>query len=307
MNTKPQNSHRKGIYFALLTAVISGFSIFINKLSPVATMNPYITTTLKNTLVGLAISLILLNSKAKISYRIRSRDLYRFVLIGIVGGSVPFLLFFKGLSLTTAPSAALIHKTLFIWVSVLAVPFLGEQLGWGQYFALFFLWTGNLFLDGFRGLRFGYGEMLVFSATLLWAGETILAKKLLKDVPALVGAWGRMFFGSLIMLGFLVFTSRFGAVFRLGLTDWLWILLTSAFLLGYATSYYAALKYAPAMAVASILVVGSVITTAFSAIFIIHTFPSPQIVGMLLVLVGISTVIYFASKILPSRKFALHI
>jgi len=57
-------------------------------------------------------------------------------LIAIVGGSLPFLLFFTGLSLASAPSAAFIHKTLFIWVAFLAVPFLGERLGWAQICAL---------------------------------------------------------------------------------------------------------------------------------------------------------------------------
>ena len=51
-------------------------------------------------------------------------------MIGVIGGSVPFILFFNGLAMASAPSAAFIHKTLFVWVVLLAVPFLGERLGW---------------------------------------------------------------------------------------------------------------------------------------------------------------------------------
>ena len=51
------------------------------------------------------------------------------VLVGVIGGSIPFILFFSGLALASAPSAAFIQKTLFVWVALLAVPILGERLG----------------------------------------------------------------------------------------------------------------------------------------------------------------------------------
>ena len=42
---------------------------------------------------------------------------------------IAFLLFFSGLAMASAPTAAFIHKTMFIWVALMAVPFLGERLG----------------------------------------------------------------------------------------------------------------------------------------------------------------------------------
>src|SRR3954449_6135209 len=95
-------------------------------------------TTLKNgtaVLALFAIALPLLRSRGG-SFKVTRRDFGWLTLIGIVGGSVPFLLFFTGLSLATAPTAAVIQKTLFVWVALLAVPFLGERLGLVQIGAL---------------------------------------------------------------------------------------------------------------------------------------------------------------------------
>ena len=42
----------KGIYFALLTALISGFSVFFNKFATAQFKDAYVFTTLKNVLVA---------------------------------------------------------------------------------------------------------------------------------------------------------------------------------------------------------------------------------------------------------------
>ena len=49
--------------------------------------------------------------------------------VGVVGGSVPFVLFFEGLARAEATQASFIQKTLVIWVALLAVPLLHERFG----------------------------------------------------------------------------------------------------------------------------------------------------------------------------------
>ncbi|MDD5590203.1 MAG: EamA family transporter, partial [Candidatus Portnoybacteria bacterium] len=53
---------QKGLLLVLGTAVISGFSIFINKYG-VSVINPYIFTFLKNVLVAVAVSGLILGLK----------------------------------------------------------------------------------------------------------------------------------------------------------------------------------------------------------------------------------------------------
>ena len=126
-----------GIGLAAGTAVISGFAIWLNGFAVKLVPDAALYTTLKNgvaalILVGLLAALIRPGELRAIG----RQDRLRLVLIGIVGGSVPFVLFFSGLAMASAPSAAFIQKTLFIWVALLAVPFLGERLGWVQIAAL---------------------------------------------------------------------------------------------------------------------------------------------------------------------------
>ena len=49
--------------------------------------------------------------------------------VAVVGGSVPFLLFFESLARASSIQAAFIHKTLVVWVTLLAVPLLSKRIG----------------------------------------------------------------------------------------------------------------------------------------------------------------------------------
>ena len=80
-------------------------------------------------------------------------------VIAVVGGSVPFILFFSGLAQATGPGAALIHKTLFIWVAGLAVLLLRETLGMAQVVALGALFVGVLVLGPLGAPGLGAAEV----------------------------------------------------------------------------------------------------------------------------------------------------
>ncbi len=139
---------QKGLLLVLSTAIISGFSIFINKYS-VSVINPYIFTFLKNFLVAIAISGLILGLKDWKSLKKLTKKQWGLLLaIGLIGGSIPFLLFFKGLSLTNAAESSFIQKTMFIYVTLLALIFLKEKLNKNFLIGGFFLMLGNLFLLG---------------------------------------------------------------------------------------------------------------------------------------------------------------
>jgi len=287
----------KGLYLVLGTALISGVSVFLNKFAVKVISNSDVFTTIKNLLVGLILSGIVLTpflfSKLK---KVTKHEWLKLGLIGIIGGSVPFLLFFKGLSLTTATSAALIHKTLFIWVSILAIWFLREKIGKLQYLALALLFLGNFTILGFKFMNFGYGELLVLIATLMWAIEFVIAKKILKNIDSEIVAWARMFLGSIILLVYLAITSQIQELISLNLNQLSWVAISSALLLGYVLTWYKALKYLPAVTVTSILVLASPITTCLE-IIISHKFNIYQIGGSLLMTLACGLIIYSVRKI----------
>ncbi|MBU1165127.1 DMT family transporter [Patescibacteria group bacterium] len=297
---------QKGIYLAFATALISGGANFVNKLSMSAVgQGPYQYTTLKNIVVALVLLLIVLTPKIFQRLRqINKKDWRNLVIIGIVGGSVPFLLFFKGLSMTSAVNASFIHKTLFIWVAIMAIPFLKEKLSRLQIGALGLLVVGNFIFSGFKGFVWGYAETIILVATMLWAVENIIAKITLKNVDAIVLAWARMFFGSIVLVGYLAFSNQLVGMTNFNFSQMGWILLVSVFLLSYVVTWYSALKRAPATVVTSILVIASPITTFLNSGFLTHQLSANKIWGALIIILAVSLFIYFRPKVIAQKQTA---
>ena len=103
----------------------------------------------------------------------------------MIGGSVPFVLFFEGLARAEATQAAFIQKTLVVWVALLAVPLLRERFGLPHALAICLLIAGQAWLAGSAGtVVFGTGEAMILAATLLWAVEVVLVKRLLAALVA---------------------------------------------------------------------------------------------------------------------------
>ena len=121
------NRIRTGLLLAAATALISGISIFLNSYAVKALPDAGLFTTLKNGFAAaalFAVAVPVLRMRRQ-TLTINRQTVGWLTVIGIIGGSIPFLLFFTGLSIASAPSAAFIQKTLFVWVALLAVPFLG--------------------------------------------------------------------------------------------------------------------------------------------------------------------------------------
>lgn len=256
-----------GIGLALATAAISGVSIFVNAVAVRQLPDAAVFTTLKN---GVAALLLLGLAGATVRppavRALRRRDWGWLAVIGVVGGSVPFVLFFTGLAQASAPSAAFIQKTLFVWVALLAIPLLGERLGWLQVAALGTLLVGQALILQPAGVAWGSGETLIAAATLLWAIETIVAKRVLRSVPSGVVGAARLGLGLVVLLGYLALTGRLAVVAGLAPEQWRWALITGLLLAGYVATWFAALQRAPASVVTAVLVLGAPVTAALAAV-----------------------------------------
>jgi drug/metabolite transporter (DMT)-like permease len=292
---------RLGVGLALGTAAISGLAVYLNAFGVKAVPDAAVYTTLKNAvaaaiLVGVALAL----PGRQPLPALRSRHAAGLAAIAIVGGSVPFVLFFTGLAMATAPTAAFIHKTLFVWVALLAVPLLGERLGLVPIAAMGVLLAGQALIAPPIGLGVGPGEVLIALATVLWSVEVILAKRLLADVPVRTVAVARMGLGVILLVAYLAVSGRLGAIAAVSPQGWWWIAITGVFLAGYVGTWLSALRRAPATMVTSVLVVGAVITGVLSAVSK-GAAPDPVVVGgYLLVVAGVALAAVPALVDLPS-------
>lgn len=281
---------KRGIYLIIGAAVLSGCSNFFNKLAMQAVkMDPYQYTTLKNVVAAVLLSLLFVTPFIwKKLAVLRRNDWLALVLVSLIGGSIPFLLYFKGLSMTSAVTASFIHKTMFIWIAILAWPLLKEKISRFQLGALAVLCVGNFVFEGFTAFHFGYAEMLITAATILWAIESIIVKKILPSIEPLVVGWARMFIGSVWLVVFLAVTHNIQGLLSVAPHQLPWIALVSVFLAGYVALWFSALKRLPVTVTACYLVLASPITTFLNALFVTHTISAQKIIG--LAIIGIALV-----------------
>lgn len=300
-------SQNKGLLLVLITALVSGIAIFVNKFG-VSGMNPFVFATMKNLIVGVfLISLIFLLKEWRELISLGRIQWLKLMAIGLIGGSIPFLLYFYALQMTSAINAGFIHKSMFIFIGIMAFVMLKERLNRNFLLGGVLLFAGNVIL--FSNIsEFGFAEILIFIAILFWAGENILSKHTLKELKGTHVAFGRMFFGSLFMIAFLVFTNQFNLMFELGSMQIQWILLTSALLFLYVTSWYSGLKYIDVSKAAVILLLGQPITALLSFAFLGTGITIMQGAGFLLLLIGVILVVgisQFVSLIkLPMKLLA---
>lgn len=256
----------KGYFLVFLTAIISGFSIFINQFG-VKIFNPFIFTGLKNLAVAILLScLILLFKDWKILSKLTKKQWGLLVLIGLVGGSIPFLLFFKGLSMTNAAMGSFLQKTMFLYVAALAVIFLKEKIDKRFFLGGIILLFGNLLFLKKISPSINQGDILILLATVLWAVENTFSKYVLKDLPGRTVAWGRMFFGSLFIFIFLFFSGQLAPLSYLNLHQMGWLAVSAVLLFGYVVTWYCGLKLVSVSKATVILLLGSPITTLLSFI-----------------------------------------
>jgi drug/metabolite transporter (DMT)-like permease len=185
----------------------------------------------------------------------------------MIGGSVPFVLFFEGLKQSHATQAAFIQKTLIVWVALLAVPLLKERFGWPHALAIGCLLGGQAWLAGTLGaVVFGKGEAMILVATLLWSVEIVFVKYLLGSIPPSVVAAARMALGTVLLVSWLALTGKLGDLAGLSALQWRWALLTGLLLTGYVATWFAALARAQAIDVTAVLVFGALVTAILSGV-----------------------------------------
>lgn len=255
-----------GLALAFAAAVVSGFSVYLNAFALREFGNPTLYTTVKNLvaaalLLGIATAMTARGARGGFRRPRGARQIAGLVAVGVVGGGIPFVLFFEGLARTSASSAGFIQKTLVVWVVVLAVGFLRERFGPAHVGAIALLIGGQIVLSGGpASLALGTGEAMIFIATLLWAVEVVVAKRLLASLSALTVACARMGIGSIVLVGFAITSGAAAAIPSLSTGQWGWAILTGLVLTVYVATWFSALALAQAIDVTAILVFGAIIT-----------------------------------------------
>ncbi|MDD5172226.1 MAG: DMT family transporter [Candidatus ainarchaeum sp.] len=278
-------NYQKGIALAFITALISGFSVFMNGIA-VKLADPSVYTLAKG--IGALVLLVAAAFALKELKHFRglSRKQWAMLgLIGIVGGSLPFLMFFWGLSLGGVAVSSFIYRSLFIFAAVFGYLVLKEKPEPKDFAAGFIILIGNALLVS-GDMMLGVPQLLVLGATVLWALEYALSRRIMADVHPKVVMAARMGFGSIVLLAFLGFTGSLSALWTMDMAILGWLAVTSLLLFGFVTTWYSALKHLPLLKATSILALGGVITAVLEAVLLAKTISAMAALGLLLVFAG---------------------
>jgi drug/metabolite transporter (DMT)-like permease len=302
-------TRRAGALLALAAAAVSGLSVFVNEYAVKQAPNSATYTTAKNLVAAMLLAAVaarLMRGGLFRSVRALSRrQVLALLLVGVLGGGVAFALFFEGLRHTTATDAAFIQKSLIVWVAIAAVPVLGERLGLGHVAAIALLLLGQVFLVGGTGAlgHAGGGEPMILLATLIWSGEIIVARILLRSLPSHLLAAARMLIGCALLLLYLLASGQVHGLFALGAGGWIWALVTGGLLTLYVTAWLAALARAAAIDVTAILVAGAFITALFDAAAG-HSSLARHAAGLTLIAAGTATMLALTLSVRPRPAIA---
>jgi drug/metabolite transporter (DMT)-like permease len=298
----------KGLLLVLSTAIISGFAIFVNSIA-VKPFDATVFTFSKNLIVGLLIfSLIVLFREFHYIKNLSKRNWLQLMTVGLIGGSIPFVLFFNALKETTPINSAFIHKSMFLFVALLAVFFLKEKLNLKFLAGAILLFVSVFLLFGMKITSFNSADLMILIAVLFWSAENVFSKHLMNSLKANIVAFGRMFFGSLFILLYILFSGKTSFLFSLTQENFLWILITSLFLLGYVLTWYNGLSKIPVSQATSILLLGLPITASLNSIFKSALLPFSQFVAYLILFVGVFLIVlkeehfFFVRKLFSAKN-----
>lgn len=286
------NKENLGTFFAIMTAVVSGIAIPMNKLF-IVNLDPTVFTALRSLIIGL-VFLFLSLYQSKFSFKPLKNVNWKYMfLIALIGGSIAFLLYFNGLKLTTSSRAAFLHKTLTLYVVIFGVLFLKEKISKKHWIALGLMFTG-IILIYFTQIKPSVfwknpnlGDLLVIAATIMWAVENIIARKTLKEGSTnFIVSFSRMFFGGLILFGFLLLTNKYQAIMNLDIISWRNIAISTVLLFSYVFFWYWSIKLINVSKAATFLLLSPVISLTLGYLLFHEPLPLLQLLGSLIILVG---------------------
>ena len=281
-----------GTFLVICTAIISGFAIPANKFLIIG-LDPAIFTATRAIIIAVGF-FVLASFQSKFNYKKFKKVPWKYLLaIGFVGGGLAFLLYFTGLKLTTSGRAAFLHKTMPLYVVILAFLFLKEKITREQIVAICLMFLGTLLLYESKikptelWSNPSFGDLLVIIATFCWAVENVIARAaMIKGESNFVVTFARMFFGAIFLFAAVILLNKFDELLTLTPEQVGKLLISASILFGYVLTWYWGIKLINVSKAAPLLLLSPVISLVLGVIWFNEPIPSLQILGSILILVG---------------------
>ncbi len=287
-----------GIVLVLVTVVISGVSNFVN-FRAVQGTNVDAWIAVRNAAVALMLVPLAWFAGTGLRVRPTRTQWAQLASIGLIGGAVPFLLYFHGFQMALGQGGAAVasfgYRSLFLVATLLGVVVLRERLSRRFLAAAGILIAGNALLLSLSGPIWTDGTGYVLLATALWAVEYTMSKRALRALPSGTVALGRMGFGALFLLVYLGLTGQAHAIAGFAGADWMTLFLSALLLFAFVATWYAGLRTVDLSVASSLLVLAFPITFALGVLTSGSAFSLGQAVGAAAIALGVGIVLGMAS------------
>ncbi len=291
----------RGYLLAVLNMLISGVAIYVNGYGVKLFDDSTLYTALKNLFVGVILSALLL-APSRVGQRVRLRPSQWLLLlcVAVIGGSVPYALYFRGLQLSTPVMGSLVNHAQFLLVGALAAVFLKERLGAGLWIALGVLVVGLTLGISVSAVRFDAGVIYLVAGTVLFAASFVLMKHLLASVPPRIVMAFKMGLGSVLLMGYVAATGHIAAIAALSPLQWGVVAGTGLILLAFTVTSVYALRHASATATTAIPAGAPIVTTLLTVASTGATVSTTRWLGLVLVLAALVAILVLG----PRRELA---
>ncbi len=245
-------------------------------------------------LIFASVVLILILILSKQGFGVEKRDIWKMIILGIIGNTIYQVLFIHGINLTTASSTAIIMAMTPVSVALLSSLLKHEKLHWVAWLGIVLSFIGfylviteqpGTFIFSWERLR---GDVLIFSGNIAWAVYTVFSKPLLGRISPLKWSSLTLAVGALFYLPFCVpafFRQDFDQITFKG---WSILIYSGLFALAFSyVAWYASVKRIGNSRTAIYGNVTPVMTVVFAYVFIAENISLSQAIGALIILTGV--------------------
>lgn len=228
-------SERTGLLFAALCALNGAFVPAFAKLT--TNSGDPLFVAVATTLCAGVLAAAILAYQGNLSVLVRRPHAPRLLLIGCLGTSAAFVLFFHGAQQTTAVETVLClqiepaYSMLFAWL------FLGHRPTPRRFAAIALLLIGIFLAVGGGGFSFSPGVWLLLATPLCWQVSHLVVLRALSSVPAAVITGARYVYGGSVLLAYWWASGGMNAVVAKDVATQLPLLALQGFVLSYAGTY----------------------------------------------------------------------
>jgi drug/metabolite transporter (DMT)-like permease len=243
-------------------------------------------------LASVVLVLILILSKQ--GFSVEKKDLWKLIILGIIGNTVYQVLFIHGINLTTASSTAIIMAMTPASVALLSSLLKHEKLHWAAWLGIVLSFIGFylVIVEQPGSLHFSWeslkGDMMIFFGNIAWAVYTVFSKPLLGRISPLKWSSLTLIAGTVLYLPLCIpafIRQEFG---QISLKSWSILIFSGLFALAFSyVAWYASVKRIGNSKTAIYGNITPIMTVGFAYLFIDERISLWQGIGTLIILTGV--------------------